>query len=309
MADVDNVLVQQAIVSDVYNSINARFRDLTGMKPLKCYFKEDPSSKPKQLDVKKNTLDGIDFVPRNADQLMRDLEAATSGGEAAFLKGSTKPVDFQQHWAHSVSLMATKGIGYRETWRMVLTDHDLRVSDARPSFLKGPEMDRQFSGYFGEAYKMNLKALHIGVGFGSTAESDMCNVHIDEMGIEMADVSGNISVTPNVSYHLFNELLLKSEIPGMPEWVKTHVNFHVLSPDIGYKRIGLSIDAVKTSRFKITISASCGLKSCDNVDYSGFLSLDKLQTLDLWKKINPTINITGSHDLLGGSSWKNRHRH
>lgn len=295
---------EEAIASDVYNSINARFLDLTPKMDLKCYFLDKP--KRKQLVVKKNTLDGIDFVPKNADAFMRDLEAAMIGENRAFEKGSTKPVDFQKHWAHSVSLMATKGIGYREPWRMVLTDRGLRIADARPRYLNAPEMDQGFSGYFGEAFKMNLRALHVGVGFGSKPEENVCNVHIDEMGIEMMDENGNVTVTPNVGYHFASELILKSMIPGIPNWVKTHVNFHFLSADMGYNRIGASVDLFKSARLKITVSASCALTSCDNIDYKGFVSFDKLKTLDFWKQFNPTINITGSHDLLGGSSWKKR---
>lgn len=298
----------EAIASDIYKAINARFLDLTPRMDLKCYFLDDPSEKPKQIDVKKNTLDGIDFVPKDADALMRDLDAAVINGERAFEKGSTKPVDFQKHWAHSVSLMATKGIGYREPWRMVLTDRALRIADAHPSYLKGPEMDQRFSGYFGEAFKMNLKALHVGVGFGSKPENNMCNVHIDEMGIEMMDENGNVSVTPNVGYHLANELIVKSKIPGLPNWVKTNVNLHFLSADMGYNRIGASVDLYKSSRLKITVSASCALTSCDNIDYKGFVSFDRLKSLDFWKQFNPTINVTGSHDIFGGSSRKKGRR-
>jgi hypothetical protein len=190
---------------------------------------------------------------------------------------------------------------------MVLTDHALRIADARPSLLKGPEMDQQFSGHFGEAFKMNLRALHVGVGFGSDPKDNVCNVHIDEMGIEMADENGNVSITPNIGFHTASELILKSIIP-VPEWVKTNVDFHFLSADMGYRRIGVSVHLYKTPKLKVTLSASCGLTSCDNVDWRGFLSMDKLRSLDLWKQINPTLNISGRHDLLGGNTSKRRPR-
>ena len=298
-------LRDEAIVSDVYIAINRRFLALSPAMDLKCYFLDDPRGK--QIEVKKNTLDGIDFVPKDADTLMRDLEAARTGGDKAFEKGSSKPVDFQAHWAHSASLLATKGIGYREPWRYTLTDHELRISDARPSLLKAPEMDQQFSGYFAEAFNMNLRALHVGVGFGSEPKDNVCNVHIDELGIEMVDESGNLSVTPVVGAHTFSELILKSIIP-VPEWVKTNVDLHVLSPSMGFSRLGASVHLYKTPKFRVTLSASCGFTSCDNVDWGGFLSIDKLKTLDLWKQINPTLSVSGEFEFLGGSRSKRHPR-
>jgi hypothetical protein len=168
-------------------------------------------------------------------------------------------------------------------------------------------MDQQFSGYFAEAFKMNLQALHVGVGFGSDPKDNVCNVHIDELGIEMVDESGNLSVTPVVGAHTFSELILKSIIP-VPEWVKTNVDLHVLSPAMGFTRLGASVHLYKTPKLRVTLSASCGLTSCDNVDWGGFLSIDKLKTLDLWKQINPTLSVSGEFDFLGGSRSKRHPR-
>lgn len=296
-------VVLEAVTSDVYKAINARFLDLTPQIELKSYFLDDPFSW--QIKVRKNTLDGMDFVVKDVDAFLKCLDAAKIGTEKAFMKGGVSPSDFKEHWAHNASLMASKGIGYREPWRFVLTDHALRVADAQPSLLNAPQMDQQFSGYFAEALKVNLKALHIAVILGSNPKDNLCKVHIDEVGIEMLDENGNVSLTPNIGFHTASELILKSIIP-VPEWVKTNVDLHFLSADMGYRRIGASIHLYKTPKLKITLSASCGLTSCDNVDWRGFLSLDKLRTLDLWKQINPTLNISGRHDLLGGNRSRRR---
>jgi len=65
---------------------------------------------------------------------------------------------------------------------------------------------------------------------------------------------------------------------------------------MNYRRLGVSYDIVKGSTYKLTISASCGLTSCKDVEFSKLVSLDKHTLLkfdtDALKQLNPTVTFT-----------------
>ncbi len=162
-------------------------------------------------------------------------------------------------------------------------------------------MDPNFGATFGEAPKLKLAALHVAVAHNKP--NAICLAHIDEVGVAMFDESNNLSLTPDFVYHFVNELLFKSIIgKGLPDWVKEGVNIHVGSQDMGYSRIGVSVDVARGSWYRVTVTASCGLGSCSNIDVGRMVRLD----LSSYKHINPTISISGTHDLLGGGGWRRK---
>jgi hypothetical protein len=240
------------------------------------------------LQVHPLTLQGVDFSAKDPDKLVRDIQKAKTGTEKAFKEGSTRPSDWKEHWAMTTSLLATKGIGFREPWRFYLNDRGTQLANARPPRLNTPEPDPAFAGYFGEANSLNMSALHISVAYGKWTA---CNIHIDETGIAMADLDNNVTITPNVVHHLFNELIIKTiiaEKAHIPSWVLDRLNIHVLSPEMNYRRLGLSFDVLKGKNYKLTLSASCGLTSCKDIDFSKVFTLDK----EALKSINPTVSFT-----------------
>lgn len=268
-----------------FRKIEARLAGFSPSIRLRDYIVDKPASRA-DLEVHPLTLQGVDFTVKNPDKFVADLEAARTGTDKAFSPGSSKAADWKQHWAMSASLQATRGLGFREPWRYTLTDHGMRLQDARPKLRDTPEMDDGFAGHFGLGNKVDLSALHVSVAFGKWTE---CNIHIDETGVAMAGPNGDVSITLNAVPHLFNELIFKT-FGGekLPTWFIDRVNLRVLSPEMGYGKIGLSADILKGESYKLTISASCGLTSCPDIAFSKVLKLDT----DALKSLNPTINFT-----------------
>src|SRR5690606_33720604 len=204
-----------------------------------------------------------------------------------FAEGSTKPSDWKQHWAMSASLLATKGLGFREPWRYELSDLGLQVENAKPPLLNAPTWDNSFAQHFGTANPANLTALHISVAFGKGWTE--CNIDIDETGITMVDMLNNLSITPAVFNHSANELIFKTILgEHLPTWVIDRVNLHVLSPEMGYERIGIGFDVAKKSSVKVTFTASCSLMSCKDIEFSKVMKLDG----NALKSLNPTLSVS-----------------
>ena len=158
------------------------------------------------------------------------------------------------------------------------------------------DFDDEFSALFGSANKLDLSALHIAIAFGKRNE---CNIHIDRTGVAMWDMQEGIALTPGTVHHFFNELVLKSYVaPVFGTWFADRANVHVLSPEMAYRRLGVSLDVVKRDNFKISFSASCGLSKCQDIKFSKVVKLDG-QAL---KSINPTLSISGRHRWLDGGN-------
>jgi hypothetical protein len=277
---------QAAINSETFRKIESRLSNFTPPIKLREHLVDKPTTVA-DLHVHPLTLQGIDFTVKDPDKFLVAVRTAKTGTDKAFGEGSTTPSDWKQHWAMAASLLATKGIGFRESWRYYLNDRAARLQDARPPrLLNAPEMDRGFAENFGGANSLDLSALHISVAFGKWTA---CNIHVDETGIAMTDIRNNVTITPNVISHFFNELAFKT-IAGekLPTWFIDRVNLHVLSPEMGYRRLGVSADILKGESYKLTISASCGLTSCADVAFSRILRLDT----NALKSINPTITFT-----------------
>jgi hypothetical protein len=276
-----------AVNSDTFRAIEARLASFNPPIILSEHLVDKPRSVV-DLEVHPLTLQGVDFTAKDPDKFLEAVRKAKNGTDKAFNEGSTKAADWKEHWAMTTSLLATKGIGFREPWRYYLGGHGRQLADARPPGRGVPEMDMDFAGYFGTANTINLSALHISVAFGKWTE---CNIHIDETGIAMTDLANNLTITPNVASHFANELLLKTiagEALKLPTWFLDRFNFHFLSPEMGYRRVGVSMDVLKGKTYKLTISASCGLTSCPDIDLVKVIKLDT----DALKSINPTVTFT-----------------
>jgi hypothetical protein len=276
----------EAIHEPTFRKIEARLRSFSPPIELREHLVPKPSSVA-DLEVHPLTLQGVDFTVRDPDKFVAAMRQAKTAGASAFAEGSTTPSDWKRHWAMTASLLATRGIGFREPWRYYLNDRDMRLPDARPPGLRDePQMSSEIAGTFGIANTLNLSALHISVAFGKWTE---CNVHIDETGVAMVDEHNNLTITPFAVHHLFNELIFKT-IGGehLPTWFVDRVNLHVLSPEMGFKRLGVSIDLLKGETYKLTISASCGLTSCRDIDYSQIIKLNR----NALGSLNPAVVFT-----------------
>lgn len=282
-----------AINSDTFRKIETRLSNFSPPINLREHLVEKPSTIA-DLEVHPLTLQGVDFAIKNPDKFLYAIRRARIGVDKAFTEGSTKPSDWKQHWAMSASLLATRGIGFREPWRYYLNDRAARLRDAWPTPFNAPHMDHGLSEKFGAANKLDYSALHISVAFGKWTE---CNIHVDETGVAMADLQNNVTITPNAISHLFNELVFKTQVGAhLPTWFIDRVNLHVLSPEMGYRRFGISLDMLKGDSYKLTISASCGLTSCQDIAFSKVLRLN----INAIKSLTPTVNLTGKFDLGGG---------
>jgi len=282
-----------ALTSETFRKIETRLSNFSPPIRLREHVVNKPATRA-DLEVHPLMLQGVDFTVKDPDKFLFAVRAARVGANKAFTEGSTKPSDWKQHWAMTASLLATRGIGFREPWRYYLNDRAARLHDAQPPLLNAPRMDSRFAENFGTANTLDLSALHISVAYGKWTE---CNIHVDETGIALADLRNNVSITPNGISHLFNELGFKTIVgEHLPTWFIDRVNLHVLSPEMGYRRLGIGVDVLKGESYKLTISASCGLTSCQDIELSKILKLD----LNAMKSLNPTVNLTGTFGLGGG---------
>jgi hypothetical protein len=231
-----------AVNSETFRKIETRLSNFSPPIKLREHLVDNPSSIA-DLEVHPLTLQGVDFTVKDPDKFLSAIRGARTGSDKVFTEGSTKPSDWKQHWAMTASLLATKGIGFREPWRYYLNDRAARLEDSQPPLLSSPKMDSRIAENFAEANPFNLSALHISVAFGKWTE---CNIHIDETGVAMADLNNNLSLTLNFISHTFNELLLKTIFGAhLPTWFVDRVNLHVLSPEMGYKSLGIGVDMLK----------------------------------------------------------------
>jgi hypothetical protein len=276
-----------AVNEPTFRTIEGRLATL-GIN-LKEHLVDNPTTIA-DLEVHPLTLQGVDFTVKDADAFLCAIRNAKSGTDKAFSEGSTKPSDWKQHWAMTASLLATKGIGFREPWRFFMNDRSTQLLNAQPPrMLNAPEWSNELAANFATANTQDISALHISVAFGKWTE---CNIHIDETGITMMDMQNSLSLTPNAGQHTVNELLLKTiaaEALSLPTWFTDRFNFHVLGPQVNYQRIGASFDVMKGKTYKLTVTASCGLMQCPDVQFSKMLNLNLMDKVDLLKSLNPTV--------------------
>ena len=270
---------------NIFRAIEGRLADFSPPIILRDHIIDDPISKS-DLTVHPLLVQGLDFTLKDPDKFLSAVRTAKTGTESAFGEGSTKPNDWKRHWAMTASLLATKGIGFREPWRFYLNERATQIANARPPRMNSPAPDNDFAANFGDADQLDLSALHISVAYGKWTA---CNIHVDHTGIAMMDGENNLSITPNVGSHFVNELIFKTIIgEHLPTWFIDRVNLHFMGPEVNYKRLGVSVDILKGDSYKLTLTASCGLDQCSDIRFSKMLKLDT----DALKSINPTLSFT-----------------
>jgi hypothetical protein len=286
-----SLMSNDAMSSDTFREIDRRLQDLNPGIVIANHIAGD-------LDSGRNTLDGITFTVKDRAKLLEAFRGSKDSiGKDAFAEGSKiDPKEWAKkgihgdpkQWALRLSFGATDGIGFREIWRMRLTDRELRLSDARPSFLKLPDFDADFSANFGDNPTMpDLSSLHGAVWDEEKKEPNQkapltkCNIHIDQMGFVMEGPGDEIIVDPDFLRHLVLELGWKTKLKGtLPNWALDRINWILPSSFNNYSRIGVSIDLIDSKKYKVDITGSCGWAG-------GF-------------GCSATVNLRGKFDLLGG---------
>jgi hypothetical protein len=275
--------------SDTFRTIENRLSHFNPPILLKKHIGSD-------LRVHGNTLDGVDFVVKDRNKLLEELRAARdTSGQPVFAEGSKEDPKHwtrkgikgdPKHWALKLSFAATDGIGFREIWRLRLTDRALRLSKARPPGLNVPTLDGHFSANFGDDINLpDLSSLHCAVAEDTSEKParTICNIHIDAMGFVMTGPNNEVVVDPDFLRHTLVELLWKTKLKGkIPGWAVDRVNLIVPSSPNKYSKVGISFDVAHSKQYNLVISGSCGLASVGGFECSG------------------TMNLVGTHDLLGG---------
>ncbi len=229
----------------VYQQVARRLADLT--PPINL--DEHIGAK---VSVGRSTLDGVDFEARDYKRLETLLrEAKGSTGEPAFAVGAREDPN---HWALSLSYLATKGIGFREIWRPRLSDRPLSMADARPD--RETTLKNRYSAHFGDRQQdlPNMTSLHCAVS------KHGCNAHIDEMGFVMTDAKGNIILNPNFLRHTLVELFWKTNLKGkIAQGALDRISFDIVSTPLDFARAGVSVDLIQSDKYKLTLRGSCGI--------------------------------------------------
>lgn len=274
--------------SETFRKIEARLAAFRPPIVLKDHIVDDPT--PEELKVHRNTLGGVDFAVKSRVKFVQAFRNARKGDDSAFAAGGTKAEDWKEHWALAISFLSTNGIGFREPWQFFLNDRDVRMEQVRPLLLDAPEMDGFFAANFGDDIRMDFSALHASVAeFQSFKTPIMANVHVDDAGITMVGPNNQLSITPNVITHLFNELLFKTFLDGiLPDSVIDRFNFNIASPYQNFSRLGMSFDLAKTDTYRWTVNTSVGLTAQGSFEFSA------------------TTGIAGTHDFLGAPPRRRR---
>ena len=273
----------EVAMGDTYTEISrrlAKFRPGVRLGDhVKCFIEEADS-----------LLDGFTFKAKNADLLIEALKHCQAEGQKAFAMAKNETQKgLEKHFPIAASFLKTHGVGFREIWRgPVLSDRPLT---------RHPDLNITWADDVGLP---DISSLHCAVA------ADVCNIHIDQMGFVIEDENGELVVDPDALEHIVNELWLKTDLKGYaPKWMGGAFDrLSLILPDSrnGYSRMGprigqipyvrdieklpgigkivgkiplpgLSFDLVKTKRYRVRLTGSCGLHGdCEGmVEISGTL--------------------------------------
>jgi len=259
-------------LDDTYLKIASRLASLTPAVQIEKYIDSD-------LTVGRNTLQGVSFVPKNREGLLRALRnTKDADGLPVFAEGSKQDKAHWDNrgdpndWALRKSFSKTHGIGFREIWRPRLSRRPLSVHDDQPDRYHSV-LDRRFSGNFNDPLE-DITSLH-----GAVA-ADICNFHIDETGFVIEGGGRDIIVNPNSGQHTVNELFYKTNLDGvLPDWLVDRLSIMLPNSTNGYSRAGLSFDFSQRKSFRLRVTGSCSV-------LGGF-------------DCSATVSMSGTHDLFG----------
>ena len=277
------------------------------------------------IRIGNTTLDGVDFVPRDARKLEIALQAMKSGSRRRFAWPHSRTIaasgtDFEtgkgvtDNLTFDVSLGATEGSGYREIFDKARAPAGVQAaapigeSAADRMFAAGgPKFSGAFSDYVA---RPDISALHCAVS------ASKCNIHIDETAVCIYDETGQMIVSGNAGQHTGDELLWKTYGPKLMDLLFSKapvlhflpmnrlpeiVDLRLPSPANGYKNFSVEAFAVRKKSLTLSLKYSCAPSVLDNVtgqDYFRNIPGVEPQKKEFAQAI--TFNIAGTHDIGSG---------
>jgi hypothetical protein len=277
------------------------------------------------IRIGNTTLDGIDFVPRDARKLEIALQSMKAGSRRRFAWPHSRTIaagasDFAtgkgvtDNAIFDASLGATEGSGYREIFDRarapagVQASAPIGESAAERMFeSSGPKFSGAFSDYVA---RPDISALHCAVS------ASKCNIHIDETAVCIYDDTGQMIVSGNAGQHTGDELLWKTYGPKLMDVLFSKapvlhflpmnripevVDLRIPSPANGYKNFSLEAFMVRKKSLTMSLKYSCAPSVIDNVtgqDYFRKIPGVEPQKAEFAQAI--TFNIAGTFETGGG---------
>lgn len=253
----------------VYDAIKSRLMNLTPPIVLHEHIAHSPQKiielgKFRRVIAHRNTLQGIDFIVEDRSKFLSAIENTVVGNESAFIKGSQN--DWKNHWAMTLSFMATDGIGFREIYRPKIVDLPIDNSNNIP-----------FDSRFGRDINIDISALHFAIAdFPKLLNLTRCNIHIDNLTVTLGGINDGVGISPSVINHLVNELLFKTSFEKfLPKEIIDFLDISILNPDEGFLRAGITANLINTPNLKWKISYSVGLNNNTQREWSGDFKFEK----------------------------------
>ena len=277
------------------------------------------------IRIGNTTLDGIDFVPRDARKLEIALQSMKAGTRRRFAWPHSRTIagggtDFStgkgvtDNAIFDASLGATEGSGYREIFDRVRSPAGVQASapigeSAMDRMLDaaGPKFSGAFSDYVA---RPDISALHCAVS------ASKCNIHIDETAVCIYDDAGNMIVSGNAGQHTGDELLWKTYGPKLMDFLFSKapvlhflpmnripevVDLRIPSPANGYKNFSVEAFAVRKKSLTVSLKYSCTppvVERLTGQDYFRNISGVEPQKKEFEQAI--TFNIAGTFEAGGG---------
>ena len=241
------------------------------------------------IKIGNTTLDGVDFVPRDARKLEIALQSMKAGGRRRFAWPHSRTIagagtDFAtgkgvtDNAIFDASLGATEGSGYREIFDRVRAPAGVQAAapigdSAMDRLLEfgGPKFSGAFSDYVA---RPDISALHCAVS------ASKCNIHIDETAVCIYDDTGKMIVSGNAGQHTGDELLWKTYGPKLMDLLFSQapvlhylpmnripevVDLRIPSPANGYKNFSLEAFLIRKKSLTLSVKYSYTLPAVDRV--------------------------------------------
>jgi hypothetical protein len=277
------------------------------------------------IRIGNTTLDGVDFVPRDARKLEIALQSMKNGTRRRFawphlrtIAGSgtdfTTGKGVTDNAIFDASLGATEGSGYREIFDRAQAPAGVQASapigeSAMDRMLDsaGPKFSGAFSDYVA---RPDISALHCAVS------ASKCNIHIDETAVCIHDDAGNMIVSGNAGQHTGDELLWKTYGPKLMDILFSKapvlhylpmnripevVDLRIPSPANGFNNFSLEAFLVRKKSLTLSLKYSCMPPVVERVTGQDYFR--KIPGVEPQKKEWDqaiTFNIAGTHDIGSG---------
>jgi len=276
----DKAKIISALSTDTGSTIRTRLAKLQPSIKLENHIVFNDKFK-----VEPTTLEGISFEPVNCHDLYNQIDSAREAkGERSF----TDPEKVNRdHLPLKLSMLATKGTGFREIWRAFPKEPIVFKPQHQP--WQKPQIDLGFGSQFGaRPIKLDITSLHWAVS------PEICNIHIDQGGFTI-QVDDDLIVDPDSVQHILDELLLHDKLQGaLPEKLKKVVRRITLiypSTANGFSRWGPAIDSTPILKKIAELPGVGGV--IGRVHLPGV-------SFEAWKGRNFKVSLTYSCGVTGG---------